>query len=362
MKFFSCLIILALMAASPAVALAEGEPVLVNPVREELVRTAPARTNATVILCLESGNVVVRGWDRQEVRVRSTDAERLELVSRAEAGQPSSRMEVRVGDEEREAPEPPAIQAPPRTPAPARPAASPRIVAVPRGAQGRPAPRPVPVPFHGHCNSRGSLQLDVPRGATVRLQVQNGDVEVTDVSEARVVSINGDVNLQRVTARVDVTSLNGDVMLNDSSGDVRLNTLSGDIIVSNARGAEPGASFSAKTTSGSIHLEGVTHSKIEAMTVNGRVHFAGHLAAGGGYQFKSMSGDVTLTLPAASSFSVNARVLSGGEIVTDFPVKAVESHASGSSSMGSRLAGVIGAGGPQVTLTTYSGTVHLKKQ
>ncbi|HKY27499.1 MAG TPA: hypothetical protein VJM12_06085, partial [Pyrinomonadaceae bacterium] len=46
----------------------------------------------------------------------------------------------------------------------------------------------------------------------------------------------------------------------------------------------------------------------------------GPLAQQGRYEFKTLSGDVILTLPVNASFNLNAKMAQDGEIVTDFPL------------------------------------------
>jgi hypothetical protein len=81
---------------------------------------------------------------------------------------------------------------------------------------------------------------------------------------------------------------------------------------------------------------------------------------------------VTLKLPQNASFRLNARVVTGGEIITDFPVKTTaaanppppptnDKHKH-SPMTPSRLIGTVGSGDAELNLFTFSGTVHLKKQ
>ncbi|HVF57283.1 MAG TPA: DUF4097 family beta strand repeat-containing protein [Pyrinomonadaceae bacterium] len=286
-------------------------------------RTAAAETDVAVTLCLASGSVVVRGWDRREVRARSTEAEKIELTGGA-AGQAAKRVEVLVSnDEQAEL-------------------------------------------SSGDCGGTGSIELDVPRGATVNLQLREGDVEISDVAEARVESLNGDVDAQRVSKGVEISCMSGDISLLDSSGRARLRSISGSVEATNVRTVEAGDDFSAVSTSGDVTLERIAHSQVKGATISGRVSMSGPLARGGSYEFKTTSGDVILELPANSSFNINARVVASGEIVTDFPVKMNAAPAATPPNVKeahqTRLSGTVGAGDADITLTTFSGTVHLKKQ
>lgn len=293
-------------------------------------RTLAAEPDVTVNLCLKSGDVVVRGWDKREVRVRA-EAGQVELRQLAGSGagaagaaagasKPAKSVDVLLADSEDEE----AIE--------------------------------------DFCGGSGNVEIDVPRGATVVLKVREGDINVTDVAEARTESASGDTDLRRIARAVDVQNLSGDIILNDSSGRVRLLAISGDVEAANVQPNDAGEHFSAKTTSGSVSLERISHTHIEAGTVSGDVSMAGTLARGGSYEFKTFSGDVTLTLPANASFKVNATVASSGEIKTDFPVKSPSGTQPLKELSQGRLNGTVGDDGPLVNLSSFSGTVRLKKR
>ncbi len=57
--------------------------------------------------------------------------------------------------------------------------------------------------------------------------------------------------------------------------------------------------------------------------MTGDVRLTGPLAAGGRYGFKTMSGDITLTMPDDSSFHLSAKVSNDGEIISDFPLTLI---------------------------------------
>lgn len=321
-----------------------------------LERRANAAAAVVVSVCVESGDVVVRGWDRNEVRARAEDAGSLRLMT--PNVQPAPRVEVLV-DEDKDA------------------------------ELGS-----------GDCGSTSRLEVMVPRGATVILQVQSGHVEVADVADARIKALSGDVNVRRVAKSVEVSCLSGDVSLSDSSGGARLSTMSGSIEARNVRTVASGDDFEAKTQSGDVTLEAVAHAQVSGSTISGNVLYEGSLARGGVYDLRTTSGDVAMELPADSSFTVHAKVVISGDIITDFPVKtaagaSVSSSASYSSDSPdaptvappaspdrqkpgkikppkppkpskspteTRLDGTVGAGDAVVTLSSFSGSVHLRKR
>ncbi|HEX8291466.1 MAG TPA: DUF4097 family beta strand repeat-containing protein, partial [Pyrinomonadaceae bacterium] len=320
---------------------------------------------AVVSLCVNTGDVIVRGWDRNEVRARTEGEGTLRLLT--PNVRPAPRVEVLVSDE--------------------------------KDADLN----------AGHCGTSETIELTVPRGATVEVESQTGHVEVSDVAQARVKVLSGDVTLRRVTRAVEVSCLSGDVSITDSTGPVRVESVSGDVEARNVRTSAAGDNFEAKSTSGDVTIEAVGHGHVSGSAVSGQILYTGALARGGSYDFRTISGDVTMELPADASFNLHAKVVVSGEIITDFPVRTagpasppagggappqtpgapgtmppappapgpnvaamppappghskkvpkVRGHREHESA---RLDGTVGDGGAVVNLSSFSGSLHLRKR
>ena len=134
---------------------------------------------------------------------------------------------------------------------------------------------------------------------------------------------NGDINIERVSQAVEVGSVGGSVSIKDSTGRASVTTIGGGIEVVNLRPSAAADGFEAVSVSGDLNLEGVSHSQFNARTVSGDVHLTGPLAARGRYGFKTMSGNITLTMPDNSSFHLSAKVSNNGEIISDFPLTLI---------------------------------------
>ncbi|HEV2802051.1 MAG TPA: DUF4097 family beta strand repeat-containing protein [Pyrinomonadaceae bacterium] len=297
-------------------------------------QSLPAEATVTVLMCIESGDVLVRGWDRREVRARSVNAPRIEL-RRADATadpNPATRVEVLVARDANE---------------PARP---------------------------GLC-SNSNLELDVPHGSTVQIKGNTGDISITGVANARAGTLSGDIELQGITKSTEASSINGTLVMRKSKGRMRLETIGGEIVAGDLSADEAADEFSVKSVSGEITLTNIGHTHVEAFSSNSPINFTGALAGGGLYTLKSHSGSIRLSLPSDSSFQLNAKVHHSGEIVTDFPIRQVPLKATGTGhnphgvggpllSEG-RLTGVTGKGDKgdaTLILSSFSGTVHLQRQ
>ncbi len=273
---------LALWLAPQAAAQGQGggagqQPTPPAPGEFALERRADAEAKAVVSLCITSGDVVVRGWDRPEVRARVRDDGALRLLT--PNVRPAPRVEVLVSEDKEEELD------------------------------------------SGHCGTSDLVELMVPRGATVEVESRTGHVEVADVASARVKVLSGDVNVRRVSESVEVSCLSGDVSVEDSSGPVRVATVSGDVEARHVRRVAAGDDFDVRSTSGDVTIEDVAHGQVSGAAVSGQVLYTGALSRGGSYDFSTISGDVMMELPADASFTIHARIVVSGEIDTDFPVR-----------------------------------------
>jgi DUF4097 and DUF4098 domain-containing protein YvlB len=115
---------------------------------------------------------------------------------------------------------------------------------------------------------------------------------------------------------------------------------------------------------GDITLAQISHSQVKVNTVGGEVDFSSALARGGRYNFQTISGDLSLTLPPDSSFRLNATVQ--GELDSDFPLKfsssKVEETDSARRHLPKRIEGTYGTGDALITLSSFNGSIQLRKK
>ncbi|HEV2147296.1 MAG TPA: DUF4097 family beta strand repeat-containing protein [Longimicrobiaceae bacterium] len=124
--------------------------------------------------------------------------------------------------------------------------------------------------------------------------------------------------------------------------------VSGDVEAEGLRGY-----VEARSVSGDVRLSTTGYG--EASTVSGGIFASlGSAAWTGGLDFSTVSGDVTVELPARASTDVRIRTMSG-EIETDFPLD-VERR-----SMRRSVRGTLGSGGRELSVTTLSGDVRLRR-
>jgi hypothetical protein len=249
---------------------------------EKIERSLTVDPNATITVCVASGKITVRGWEKKEVRVRSVDADQIEFrrIDRAtENKAPAARIDVMIFD------------------------------------------KSAPSLAQGDCQAQADVEMDVPAGATVQAQTREGDIHIAGVAAAYAGSQNGDIVIERAVKLVEAGSVGGSISVSDSSGRISLSSVGGGVEATNISPAQPDDSFEVGTVSGDIQLERVGNAKLSAKTVNGNVTMTGPLAKGGHYGFTTMSGDVNLELPADASFQLSAKISGNRDLISDFPLK-----------------------------------------
>jgi hypothetical protein len=246
---------------------------------EKIERTMPIDSRASITLCVMSGKIVVRGWEKNELRARSTDADQLEfrrIDKPKEATTPATRVDVMVND--------------------------------------RHTPR-------ADCQALADVEMDVPKDATVQVQTRDGDIYITGVAGAYAGSQNGDITMDHVSSFVEAGSVGGSISLENSTGRVSLSSAGGGVEVVNVKAGTADDTFEVGTVSGDIQLTQIGNPKVSTKTVNGTVTLSGPLARAGNYSFTTMGGDVVLMIPTSSSFTLNAKVSQTSDIISDFPLK-----------------------------------------
>jgi hypothetical protein len=148
-----------------------------------------------------------------------------------------------------------------------------------------------------------------------------------------------------------IKGMSGDITLDGVTGDVEAETMSGELAACDVDGA-----VHLKSMSGGLTLAGGVLDSLDATTMSGQVTADVRLNTAGGIHVSTMSGDVTLRLPADSDAEVRLQS-TAGPVRTEFDslrtFKAPASHT---------VRGNVGAGTGHVSVTTMSGAVTLLRR
>lgn len=157
----------------------------------------------------------------------------------------------------------------------------------------------------------------------------------------------------------------------EAGGWNHLNVEDNDVRVDFTVRVPAGVRLVARNVSGDVYAEGL-RSNVEANSVSGDVRLSttgygeagtvsgdifaslGSAAWRGELEFNTVSGDVTLELPARTSTDVRVETMSG-RISSDFPLEIQDRR------FRQRVRGTIGDGGRGLSVTTLSGDIRLRR-
>jgi DUF4097 and DUF4098 domain-containing protein YvlB len=221
--------------------------------------TFAVRAGSRLVLDAHDGAVVVRVWDRRQVRVQAAD-------QRVSIRQSSSGVRVEA---------------------------------------------------EGHRGPARGVRFDitVPREFGVAIDGVN--------LAATVDGVHGDVDVDNVEGAIAVRNVVGNVSIESVSGDVVIDNLRGNLSASSTnqgfRITAVRGNIEAETVNGSIVMRDIQASLVEANTINGMIEYDGTVRDDGRYYLGAFNGQITMSIPERANASITVRT-ANGRIVTSFPV------------------------------------------
>lgn len=258
------------------------------------------------------GSIIVRTWNRREVRVTGSlgkGAEKLQID-----GDPSSiDIEVKFPNN-----------------------SSGWNLWGRSGNKMEPTILEVTIPLRASLDIQSvSANVDVQQMAGRKLSVASVSapivVSASSPGQAKFENVSGDITLRITTADVEVSSVSGDVKLGGGlNGEVEL-----------------------ETVSGNLSLLAQPLSKLRANSVSGDLNLKAGLKPGGTINIESLSGEVDLALSRNSGARVHVESFSGGIHSPSGKVHE-EEHGPGKS-----LETTLGDGRGQIRVESFSGDVTI---
>jgi DUF4097 and DUF4098 domain-containing protein YvlB len=208
-----------------------------------------------------TGNVIVRGWDRDEMRVRASTGRGVEI----DAG--GSAVRIESG-------------------------------------------------FRWGGNQRVDYEISMPARFAIDVEGINLSVEGDGISgDITIETVNGNVTLSRVSGRTSIEMAQGQATVRESRGDLEVETANGPITIENHEGE-----ISASALNGPITLRGIRSGSVEAETLNGPIEYAGQFRNDGRYTFSTHAANVTLVVPENTNANVSVETFSG-QVDAEFPIQ-----------------------------------------
>jgi len=227
-------IFLCSMALPGMLAAAEGNRT------EKTIEVAP---NPRVTVSNARGQIVVRGWDKQQVHVVcSVLSPRVEVDSEVlPPGGPADKVHFSTH---------------------------------------------ILDPLVSGKDQTADYSLDVPMGTDLEIRDTQGSVKVDKLQgdDATVETVGGAIVVSDFTGHLFVRSIGGNIDLIRAAGRVEAYSITGD-----------------------LHFVFPTTSKLRATTTSGRILFEGDFPDGGDYSLSDYSGDMEIICPPSASFELNAK-------------------------------------------------------
>jgi len=263
-------------------------------------QTVPVARGARLLVDNFAGEVIVRSWDRDSLRVQARHATR-------------SRVNIRT------------------LPTGIRVSAS-----AERGPSGSvdyeiTAPAWMPIRVDGQFNF---VTIEGTQ-AEVSVDTNRGDVVVKGGNGVTVKSVEGDITVEGAKGKINVSSVNQGITIVAASGEIV-----------------------AETVNGPIALSRMEAASVDASTINGNITYDGTAADGGRYRLTSHNGTITVSVPESSSATFAVRTYNGGFHST-LPVKGDADARD--VRRGRRVIFTLGSGNAEFELESFSGGIRLRK-
>src|SRR4051812_13335986 len=170
-------------------------------------------------------------------------------------------------------------------------------------------------------------------GGDVAVETTRGDIKVTGGSGfVSLKSVQGEISLDKAKGRVEVRAVNEGIRLADISGDL-----------------------SAESTNGSIILDRIDSGNVDLYTVNGNISYDGPIKEKGLYRLTTHNGLIAMAIPERVGAVLTVRTYNGGFRST-FPIKTEDA-----ANPKKRFTVTLGNGSAHVELESFGGTIALRR-
>ncbi len=265
-------------------------------------QTVDAVKGTRLVLSNNAGEVVVRTWDQDKVRIQATHGQRDTITAE------TTDMTLRV-----------------RT----------RSTRGPSGLV--------------------DYLITVPKWMPVNLSGTYLDATIEGTTaEVTVETVHGNARITGGTGSVTVRSVEGIITIDKARGRVQATTVNEGIRVTNVTGE-----ITAETTNGDIVIDNAQTSNLEASTVNGDLTFNGTIRDSGVYRLTTHGGDIRVGLGGATNATIFVRTFQG-DFAADFPIQLPDGQTARSGSK--RFNFTLGNGSARIETQSFNGDIVLARK
>jgi len=212
----------------------------------------------------------------------------------------------------------------------------------------------VVLPQHSHNVDGSDLEVHVPAGSRVEVNTVSATIDADKVTgPLRLESVSGGIAAAGNPREVEAKTVSGEVSVSAVAAPVRARSVSGELTLTGLTGR-----VDASSVSGKVVVKGTRFTEAELETTSGDIRFDGDLAKDASLRAKSMSGTVELALPADAAADYEVSTFSGS-IANELGPEAKRTSEYGP---GRELSFSTGGGGARVAVSSFSGSVRLRKR
>jgi DUF4097 and DUF4098 domain-containing protein YvlB len=261
--------------------------------------TVPVTRGARLIVENYAGEVMVRTWDRDSVRVQARHASRARINVRPVA------TGLRISS------------------------------SAERGPVGSvdyeiTAPTWMPLKIDGHF-----IFVTVEGAqAEVAVDTHRGDIVIRGGNGVTARSTEGDITVENARGKVNASSVNEGITIAGVTGEVL-----------------------AETVNGGISMSRMEAAAVEAGTINGNITYEGTPARDGRYRFTSHNGSIVIGVPESANAMFSVRTYNGS-FNSNLPVKG---DPNATRDRGRRAVYTLGNGSAEFELESFSGGIRLRR-
>lgn len=270
------------------------------PQQQQFDTDTTVSVSAGTRLSLENvgGEVTIRAWDRNQVRIQATHSSR-------------TRVGIRVSESV--------------------------LRLTPQGSRGM-----------GAMGGMVDYVLTVPAAMDIQLGGMFADVSIEGTrGSVSVNTVEGNISVKGGAGTLELATVNGKITVEGANARLNVRAVSEDIELTNVQGE-----IQAETVSGDVTLTRIDGRRVEAQTVSGDVRFDGTLRPDGTYSLLTHSGDVIVAIPENASILIQTAV-ANGEVSASFDLPASE------RSSRRRQQFRLGSASATLELETFSGDIRL---
>src|SRR5262252_738828 len=195
--------------------------------------------------------------------------------------------------------------------------------------------------------------ISVPAWMGITVNGTYADVTAEGIGgDVTVETTHGDITVRGGSGFVSLKSVQGMIVVEKAKGRVEVRAVNEGI-----RLADISADLSAESTNGGIILDRIDSTSVDLYTVNGNISYDGPIKDKGLYRLTTHNGLIAIPMPERANATVTARTYNGG-IRSTFQLPADNAN---SERRNKRLTLTLGNGSAHVELESFGGTIALRR-